>query len=641
MAHAKRWTLPSAATTATARDLAVETNSPETVWRLLASRGITTVPEARAFLKPEISELKREDRDPFLLLGMEEAVVRLIAARDRGARIGIHGDYDVDGLTSTTLYATVLRNLGFTVSPFVPHRMIDGYGVSVRALEQFVEEGVGVVLTCDTGFSALGPVRHAVETLGLEVLVTDHHLGGTETPVAHALVNPNQAGDPYPFKGLCGVGVAFKVLLALVRRLGLDEVAVLYPYLDLVALGTVCDVMPLVDENRVFVSHGVTACRHTRNLGLQALLAAAGVEAAKVSEGTFGWILGPRLNAVGRIDDAGTGLRLLLATDPDEAKSLATAIEAWNTKRRELSKRIEQEALAMVETLDMQRTYGVALFAPDPPTEGAPAWHHGVIGIVASKVVERTGRPAFLFACDHETGAWKGSGRAPAASGAHLKDALDACDAHLAKHGGHAAAAGAQLRDGSPEGREAFAAAFNAAVAAQVSLDDLIPVIVADGRVGLDEINPDVYRKFFRRFAPFGAGNPEITFVAENATLTGVRPMGAEGIHARLTLEQHGVSHQAIAWSILRTHPWLSRAPRPLRVDLAFRVKEDVWRGETRLQLEVLDIRLHRPGVPADHPTAHLPALRDTADEPSQTLSAPVQDPAHAADRVHPSTLFR
>jgi len=586
-----------------AERLAAETKSPVTLWRLLLARGVVDVPSARKFLRPKI----QESYDPLLLLGVSEVVARLTQAIEKQELIGIHGDYDVDGLTSTALYTRVLRRLGAKVLPFVPHRMIDGYGVADRAIEMFAESKVKVILTCDTGFSAHGAVRTAVETHGMAVLITDHHLGsGDERPIAEAIVNPHQPGDEYPFKGLCGVGVAFKVLQALCQALDKEERTVLWTELDLVALGTVADVMPLLDENRIFVAEGLKMLRQTRNIGLRAILEKAEVPKEKIHEGTLGWILGPRLNAVGRIDDAGIGLKLLLTEDETEAEELATLIEARNTTRRAMTKAIEMQAVAQLDGIDWPHTWGLALFSPETVAEGEAPWHHGVIGIVASRIVERTGRPTFLFAPDEESGFWKGSGRCPVTSGGHLQLALETLRSEfLVAGGGHAAAAGATLKSGTGDARTEFSAAFNAVIEGQVrNIDALRPIINIEGTVKLADLSEEVFEKFLKPCGPFGQANPDPIWLAQGVEYLGIKFIGKDQLHGRVRLRQEGVAIEALCWRVAELYPWLVKAQGAVRLDCCLQLKEDTWQGKKRLQYELKDCR-----VATDDPSLGVTAI--------------------------------
>lgn len=586
----KRWLTPSRIDQVAVADLQKQTRLPLIISRLLVQRGILDIEEARSFLQPRLDHL----HDPFLMKGVDELVDRLLAAKERGDRIGVHGDYDVDGVTSTTLYTQVLRRLGFDVVPFVPHRMIDGFGVSVRALEQFQRDGVRVVLTCDTGFAAVEEVRHGVDKLGLEVLITDHHMPPEVLPKADALVNPHQKGCGYPFKDLCGVGVAFKVLQALIQRMGLDQEELLWPYLDLVALGTVCDVVPLRGENRALVKWGIRVARESQNLGLRTLFEVASIPLGKVDERTFGWLIGPRLNAAGRIDDAAKSLQLLLATEEDEARELAEEIDRLNARRRQQTQDILDSAYRLIaDGPDLDSLYGIVLFDHgDPSCE----WHHGVLGIVASRIVETYGRAAFLFAKDEKSGKWKGSGRAPAKiETVNLYEALVACEAHLSKYGGHAAAAGATLSATNPSELGRFAAAFNEAMRAQISPEDRVPTLHADLEVHLEDLTADLWA-MLRRFAPFGHGNEPVHMIARDVEIVGAQATGQQKTHLKLLVRQGNTELEALGWGFIDQHPEVLELGQGARADLFFRLDENVYRGRSRLQLILQDLRITEKG---------------------------------------------
>jgi single-stranded-DNA-specific exonuclease len=534
--------------------------------------------------------------------------------------------------------------------------MIDGYGVSMRALEHFKAKGIATVLTCDVGFSAVDEVRRAVDDLGMEVLITDHHLPPDVLPKAHVLVNPHQAGCPYPFKDLCGVGVAYKVLQALAARLGLDPAATIEKHLDLVALGTICDIVPLVDENRIFAKKGVERMKETENLGLRMLLAVAEVRPEAVTEMTCGWVLGPRLNAVGRINDAGKGLQLLISQGKEDAAKLAREIDALNTERKTMSKAIEASAIRQLDPRNLDDVYGITLFGDDNlVANGTPGdasatlrsldtttgisdpktpWHHGVIGIVASKVVERYGRPTFLFAFDEESQKWKGSGRAPNIHGIHLKDALSACKSHMHKFGGHEYAAGATLVAQTPEELAAFAADFNAAIRAQMRPEDRTPLLKADLQVKLEELTENLHR-ILGHFAPFGHSNEGIKMMAEDVEVISAKVIGQDRTHLKLVVKQGEAQFDALAWGFATKFPEMTELPMPYRADIFFKLETNEFRGKTSLQLVVDDVRLPRiqalAGITDTGLLSPLPA--GAAATPSRTLPAgtPVAPVASAA----------
>lgn len=581
----KRWQQPPEVDDRQVDQLQDQTGISQLICRLLVQRGITDKEEARSFLKPRLEHL----HDPFQMKGMEQLVERLIQAHQNEETIGIHGDYDVDGLTSTTLLTTVLEELGFQVDPFVPHRMVDGYGVSTRALQHWADNDVKLVLTCDTGFSAHEQIQQAQQELGMEVLVTDHHTPPDQLPEAHTLVNPKQEGCEYPFKDLCAAGISFKVLQALLERMEQDPKAKLFPYLDLVALGTVCDVVPLVGENRILAYWGLKVAPRSRSTGLRSLFSAVELKPEDIDEWKMGWVIGPRLNAVGRISDARKGLELLTAEEPEKAQKLAIEIDELNRQRKELTDEIEASAVHQVEQMDLEDVYGIALFGRNDQTERA--WHHGVLGIVASRLVERFGRPAFLFARDEETGKWKGSGRAPSEVDVDLHQALQECEQHLEQFGGHAAAAGATLQEASPESRQAFAQCFNQALAEQMKPEDRIPVLVSDLEVELDELSDQFY-DLLLRFAPFGLGNPDVKMIARNVKVVRARRIGSNRTHIKLEVEQNGTRFEAVGWGLAEEIPDSVEEPTPYRANLFFKIQENTYRGRTTKQLVIKDMRI-------------------------------------------------
>ena len=420
-----RWVLEPAPEVGTVRALAVELGVPEPLAALLLQRGYAQVDDARAFLRPALDRLS----DPASLKGMSAAVAAIVAAVSRGETILVHGDYDVDGQCASALLTRALRIGGARAEAFVPHRLRDGYDFGPAGLAQARSIGAKLILTCDCGITAVETVAEA-EASGIRVVVTDHHLPGPALPPATAVVDPQQPGDESGMGILCGTGIAFKLVQALVPALGLPA-SLPFHLLDYVALATVADVVPLTGENRILVRHGLRLLNETRWVGLRALIESSGLAGGELRAGQVGFILAPRLNAAGRIGESADGLRLLLTDDPDEAKLLAQRLERLNTERQGLDQRILDEAIELVEAAGgLDTRCGIVL--------GAEGWHPGVVGIVASRVVERYGRPAFLVGFDGEVG--KGSGRS--ISRFDLHGALGHCGDLLERYGGHRMAAG-------------------------------------------------------------------------------------------------------------------------------------------------------------------------------------------------------
>jgi single-stranded-DNA-specific exonuclease len=562
-----RWLLPPVADAAAVARLTEELHLPEPVCRLLVSRGFQEIADAKLYLRPRMEQLHA----PELLTDLDRAVERLVRAiRDREP-ILVHGDYDVDGICSTTLLTKTLRSLGANVTPFIPRRLEDGYDLGSAGVAAAVSAGARVVVTCDCGTSAHLPVRQLQEA-GIDVIVTDHHLPSTgEMPPAFAVLNPRRPGCGSPDKELAGVGVAFKLALGLVRAMGANENPV-YGMLDLVALATIADVAPLRGENRVFARYGLRLLAETKNLGLRALIRATGLEGKPLTAGRVGFILAPRLNAVGRLGHAARGVELLMTTTEHEANVIARELEEMNARRQEVDRATLARARALVERLDLDETYGLVL-----AEEG---WHPGVIGIVASRLVEEFGRPTVLVALDGEIG--KGSGRSISAFDLH--EGLSQCRDLLLRFGGHRAAAGVTIaRDRVPE----FVQRFNEIARGQLTLDDLIPELRVDLEVGLEEVTPEL-EAMLRHLEPCGVGNPSPVLVARGVRLTAPpRTVGKE--HLKLQLASDRAELTAIGWGMARRGAELEVGQT---IDVAFRLERDEWNGESRLQARLADLRV-------------------------------------------------
>ena len=550
------WTLDPLDASA-ADDLAQELSLHDVTAAVLVRRGYADPEAAGRFLAAEMP-----GHDPNLLGDMEVAVQRIRAAVAEGKRICVHGDYDVDGICATALAVLFLRELGADVVWHLPSRFEEGYGVSSETLGRLVEEGVGLVLTVDCGITAVEEIAEA-KALGLEVVVTDHHRPGPTLPDC-----PIVATRPsdYPFPELCGTGVVFKLGEAL---LGADSPAV-RRQLELVALATVADVVPLLDENRALATAGLRALSSTRRPGLQALMQSAHVDPATVDASAIGFRLAPRINAAGRLCRPDIALELILTEDKARAKELAAELEELNRERQAVEDRIVREAVALVEALPPKesRRRGYVLWSED--------WHEGVIGIVASRLVERFNRPVVLVTGSGE--GWKGSGRSIGSFDLH--GALAACAAHLERFGGHRAAAGLSIL---PENLEAFAEAFAAHADAVLDEQDLVPVTSVDAVVSGRDLTLGLAQEL-ERLAPFGLGNPDVTLLVPACQPVSPATVG-EGKHLRFRVHQHGQdAGSAIAFG---QGSQLDRLRAEGRFDVACRLKENHWNGTVAPQLVV------------------------------------------------------
>ena len=555
--HDGTWTLrdcPHAAQAGLVRELGIG----EITAAVLVRRGFGDPKTARRFLAGE-----QPPHDPFLLGDMEIACARIRAAVEEGRRICVHGDYDVDGISATALAVLLLRELGADVVWHLPSRFDEGYGVRTETLARLADDGCGLVLTVDCGITAVVEVEEAKDR-GLEIIVTDHHRPGESLPDCPVVAT---RPSDYPFPELCGTGVVYKLGQAL---FGADS-EIPRRHLDLVALATVADVVPLLDENRSLVIAGLRALARTQKPGLQALMRASGVDPAAVDSGAVGFRLGPRINAAGRLGHPRAALELLLTDDPAEARRLADSLEELNRERQAVESRILREAIAQVEQWPEERrsrrAYAVA---------GAD-WHEGVIGIVASRLVERYNRPVVLIAGGD--GDWKGSGRSIPSFDLH--GALAACSSLLQRWGGHRAAAGLSIREADVD---AFADALAAHAGDVLGDEDLRSVTQVDAvvprgsRLGLDLCGE------LAGLAPFGLGNPGVTLLAAGCELTDLAAVG-EGKHLRFRVRTGGGDvGSAIAFGFgARLESYRSGD----RFDVVFRLEENRWNGAVAPQLVV------------------------------------------------------
>ena len=558
-----RWAVAAQADPRATTALAGQLNIPEPLAAILVQRGLGAPDLAKAFLRPDLERLS----DPLAWADMARAVALVAGVVRAGTPILVHGDYDVDGQCATALLTRVLRSVGGRVHGFVPHRLRDGYDFGPAGLAEAQRVGAGLIITCDCGISAVEAVR-AARAAGIEVVITDHHLPGDELPPASAVLDPRRPDCASTDKNLCGAGVAFKLAQALGPALGASPNLPLH-FLDYVALATVADVVPLTGENRILVRHGLKMLSDSRWTGLCALVEAAGLAGRPVKSGHVGFILAPRLNAAGRIGEPADGLRLLLADDPAAAAAIARELETLNARRQALDQRILDEAVELAEATLRPEDRALVL--------AADGWHPGVIGIVASRLVERYGRPAFLIGWDGDSG--RGSGRSIA--GFDLHRALHRVGSHLEKYGGHHMAAGFTIRRPC---YESFRVAFLDVARELLGPDDLVPAQRVDLELPLGLVSEEL-EKLMRYLEPCGPGNPAPVFGVRGARAVGARRMGTN--HLRFTLDDGSGVLPAIGfqWADVVPDAWLAQ---PL--DVAFRLERDEWQGRTTLQARVASL---------------------------------------------------
>ncbi len=588
---AARWRTPDAADAAVFATLAEGLRPqgeradkpalPEAVLRLLAARGIHGVDEAKRFLRPALADLMPAEA----LTDLARAADRLAAAVDGGELIVVHGDYDVDGMCATALLTRVLRAAGGRVEPFIPDRRTDGYDLGPAGVRFAVEQGARLVCTCDCGTTAIEPAR-ALRAVGIDLIITDHHRLGAEVPEAFALVNPQRETDlgTRADSQLAAVGVAWKLMRTMVPRVQRARasaawrdqlLALVDDQLELVALATVADVARLVGDNRIFVSEGLKRLASPRNPGLKALIRSAGLDEKRITAGRLSYTVAPRLNALGRIRHAKQGVALLLEDDPSRALDLARLCNEANAERQELDRAVLEQARARLGAVDLATARGLVLHG-----EG---WEPGVIGIVASRIVELTHRPTFMIAVTHDGQAAVGKGSGRSVPGFDLHAALTACGDLLIKFGGHRAAAGLTI---DPARIPEFAARFDAAVRASITDDLLTPELRPDLELDIHEAD-EALVDALRFLEPFGMGNPGPVLVSRGVKLRGgPRTVGADGL--KLAFDTPTGPQEAVGWGMAARKAEIKRDGA---LDVVYRLEMNEFRGARTLQASLLDFR--------------------------------------------------
>ncbi len=555
---------------------------------ILHNRGYTSTEAISSFLSDSLSNLP----DPFLMKGMTDAVKRLAQAIVKQESVTLYGDYDVDGVSSTALLKGFLRNVGLEARAYIPHRLGEGYGLNPGAIETLAKEGTQLLVTLDCGITSHAEITRAND-LGLEVIVVDHHAVPKVNPPALAVLNPLQEGCDYPTKWLCAGGVTFNVLLALRKHLRDTGFFAQRPEpnlkqsLDLVALATVADVVPLTQTNRILVRHGLEVLTHSKRPGIRALKDIAQLSNVQITSQHVGFRLGPRINAAGRLDDASVGLKLLLSESIDESMSLATALDNANSERQQIERAILDEAVAQAEAAVARGQKGLVLWASH--------WHPGVVGIVASRIVERFHRPTVVI------GVHDGVGRGSARSieGIHLAETLERCREHVIKCGGHRMAAGLSI---VPANIEAFSNAFAAICEAQldgVILEGRCRVDATVASNALDESAVEALSVL----APFGMGNAEpVLALLDQRVTPRVLPNKSPGEPGHLKLTVPGAPHlDVIGFRLADREPLTAST-----VDLAFAASIDEFRGQRRVSLKLKDVRAaSMPQFEQDGPSGH------------------------------------
>ncbi len=548
---------------------------PDCICEALNKRNVLTEEDLTTYFDTPLGNLL----NPFALSNMDKAVDRIASAIDSDELICIYGDYDVDGVTSTTLLYLFLKEIGARVIYYIPNRLDEGYGLNIEAMDEIYEKNVQLVITVDCGMTAVKEVKYA-KSLGMDVIITDHHQPAEEIPSdAVAILNPLSPDDTYPFKSLCGVGVAFKLVMALRYHLKQNQffgnkIPNIKKYLDLVALGTIADVVPLIGENRIFVKHGLKMMTDRKvRTGLLELMKSAGLNQKNITTTHVGYILAPRINAVGRMGCSDRGVKLLISDNVTEARWLAEELNQENKYRQDIEKNILKESYDKIENNKLHEKYkGIVLYSED--------WHPGVIGIVASRVVEKYSKPAIVIT--YESGIGKGSARSIPAF--HLYNGLKSISDILIGFGGHKYAAGVKV---DPANLKLLQKSFHEVIERELDDNDFIPEIKIDAFVEPEEINTELLQ-WLDKMRPFGSGNHEPVFCMKNVNKVGnFTFIGKEKNHLKGVIEKNGIKMDVIGYNMGIYKDYLMNCTK---LDILFIPEYNTWMGGKSIQLKLKDL---------------------------------------------------
>ncbi len=536
--------------------------------QILVNRGVTSPKEAEDFLRCDLEDL----HDPFLLKGMNKAVQRIKKAIARQERIMVWGDYDIDGITSCALLISVLKEMGACVSHYLPNRLEEGYGLNKKGAKEAKKKEVSLLITVDCGISAQEALDY-LKTMGIDTIVTDHHQPKTDSlpQGAWAIINPLQKRCSYPYKYLSGVGVAAKLACALTD----NQKGILDRHLDLIALGTVGDIAPLKGENRTLVKHGLAVFKQSKKVGLQALMKVAGLTNQEITTRHIGYILGPRINASGRLGSPEDSLRLILAEREDEARNLAQKLNQGNRRRQRIENETLQEAIEQVESQINFKEHNIIVL-------GAPHWHQGVIGIVASRLVERYFRPAIIMSLEDDFG--RGSGRS--IGNFHLLEAISRCKDLLEEYGGHRRACGLKIKK---DNFSEFFQTINRVAGEMLVPEDIIPVLEIDAAIPLSSLNEDLIEQL-DTLAPFGADNPKPLLCSYGLKVKSETSI-ISGKHIKFWVTDGGVTCEVIGYNKASVFPRLKVGQL---IDLAYSPSINNWQGNFSIQLKIEDLKISR-----------------------------------------------
>lgn len=529
---------------------------------ILNNRGIVTEEKIRLFLNPT----RNDFHNPFLIKDMEKAVNRIIKAIENKERITIYGDYDVDGITSITVLKSFLQERGLEIAQYIPNRLTEGYGLNIEAVEKIKNRGCDLMITVDCGISAIKEIDYANQ-LGIETIVTDHHEPGQELPKAMAVIDNKRKDSTYPFRELAGVGVVFKVIQAISIKLGLKEEEYL-KYLDIVCIGTISDIVPLVDENRVIAKLGLLLIKQTRNIGLRAIINMSGYKVIDSNSISFG--IAPRINACGRMGKAEDALELFLSKNINEVCQLAQKLNEYNKERQETEKAIYENAVEAIERENLQKNSAIIV--------GGHNWHHGVIGIVSSKITEMYFKPSILLSFEDD-GIGTGSGRS--IPGFDLHEALSKCNNSIEKFGGHSMAIGITIKK---DKFEDFKKQFEQ-IAEEADINDIIPIIKIDAKINFENINKEMVDSL-KELEPYGEGNKMPIFAFKNLKIDSIRSL-SDGKHLKLTLKEGNTVINAIGFNMGH---FINEYRIGDKVDVAGVLEINHFNGVESVQINLKDI---------------------------------------------------
>ncbi|MFH1010378.1 MAG: single-stranded-DNA-specific exonuclease RecJ [bacterium] len=563
----QKWELSEEASREQIEKLAQEAQVPPLIARVLHNRGVVTAEAAQAFFNPSIASL----HDPFLMKDMDRAAERILKALREKEPITLYGDYDVGGITAVSMLYLFFRDLGGNVHAYIPDRQAEGYGLSEQGIREAATRGAGLILSVDCGITSPGEARLA-QQLGLDLIISDHHEPTEHLPDALAVLDPKRPDCAYPFKDLAGVGVAFKIAQGILVAMKVEE-DYLDKYIDLVALGTAADIVPLVGENRVFVKEGLDKINFRPEVGIESLIEIASLRPGKIEVGHIIFGLAPRINAVGRLGDALRAVRLLVTRDKSEARKIAQVLEQENRRRKEIDNTTLQEAIAEIEqTFDPQKTRSIVLARNN--------WHSGVIGIVASRLIDRYYRPTVMISIEDNVG--KGSARS--IEGFDIFNALRSCGDCLLQFGGHKYAAGLTIDAANiPEFRQRF----DAIAREMIPEEDLYPKIRIDAEISLDQITRDLVASL-QKFAPFGPSNSRPSFLSRNLEVV-APPRIVGSNHLKLRVQQRGELFDAIGFNLGENIYRVDNGMRTLQ--MVYVIEESEYMNRKTVQLRIRDLR--------------------------------------------------